>query len=32
MELTHTDSQRNDQGYDLQDMVLLATFRTVTTP
>jgi hypothetical protein len=32
MELTHTDAQRNDQGYDLQDMVLLATFRTVTTP
>jgi hypothetical protein len=32
MELTHTDAQNNDQGYDLQDMVLLATFRTVTTP
>jgi hypothetical protein len=32
MELTHTDSQRNDPGYDLQDMVLLATFRSVTTP
>lgn len=27
MELTHTDAQRNDQGYDLQDMVLLVTFR-----
>lgn len=26
MELTHTDSQRSDPGYDLQDMVLLATF------
>ncbi|WP_265594186.1 hypothetical protein [Haloferula sp. BvORR071] len=26
MELTHTDSQINDQGYDLQDMVLLVTF------
>jgi hypothetical protein len=32
MELTHTDSQRSDPGYDLQDMVLLATFRSVTTP
>jgi hypothetical protein len=31
MELTHTDAQINDQGYDLQDMVLLVTFRTVTT-
>ena len=28
MELTHYDSQRNDPGYDLQDMVLLCTFRT----
>ena len=28
MELTHTDSQINDQGYDLQDMVLLATFKS----
>ncbi len=28
MELTHHDSQRNDPGYDLQDMVLLCTFRT----
>ena len=27
MELTHTDAQKNDQGYDLQDMVLLVTFR-----
>jgi len=26
MELTHYDSQINDQGYDLQDMVLLVTF------
>ncbi len=26
MELTHTDSQQSDQGYDLQDMVLLVTF------
>lgn len=26
MELTHYDSQRSDPGYDLQDMVLLATF------
>jgi len=32
MELTHYDSQKNDQGYDLQDMVLLVTFRKVTTP
>jgi hypothetical protein len=32
MELTHYDSQNTDPGYDLQDMVLLATFRTVTTP
>jgi hypothetical protein len=30
MELTHTDSQKSDPGYDLQDMVLLCTFRTVT--
>lgn len=28
MELTHTDAQNTDQGYDLQDMVLLCTFRT----
>lgn len=27
MELTHTDSQSNQQGYDLQDMVLLVTFK-----
>ncbi|QJE97654.1 hypothetical protein [Luteolibacter luteus] len=27
MELTHTDAQITDQGYDLQDMVLLVTFR-----
>lgn len=27
MELTHTDSQVNNQGYDLQDMVLLVTFK-----
>ena len=26
MELTHDDSQKSNQGYDLQDMVLLATF------
>lgn len=26
MELTHSDSQQNDPGYDLQDMVLLVTF------
>ncbi|MCW1912404.1 hypothetical protein OJ996_02395 [Luteolibacter sp. GHJ8] len=26
MELTHHDSQMSDQGYDLQDMVLLVTF------
>lgn len=26
MELTHTDAQITDQGYDLQDMVLLVTF------
>lgn len=28
MELTHTDSQNNNQGYDLQDLVLLVTFKT----
>lgn len=28
MELTHHDSQMNDPGYDLQDMVLLATFKS----
>ncbi len=28
MELTHTASQKSDPGYDLQDMVLLVTFRT----
>lgn len=28
MELTHTDAQKNDLGYDLQDMVLLVTFKT----
>ena len=27
MELTHTDSQSNQLGYDLQDMVLLVTFK-----
>jgi hypothetical protein len=27
MELTHTDSQSSHQGYDLQDMVLLVTFK-----
>ena len=27
MELTHTDAQSSNQGYDLQDMVLLVTFR-----
>jgi len=27
MELTHKDSQSTQQGYDLQDMVLLVTFR-----
>ena len=26
MELTHSDSQQDDRGYDLQDMVLLVTF------
>ena len=29
MELTHYDSQNTNQGYDLQDMVLLCTFRTL---
>ncbi|WP_367873911.1 hypothetical protein [Luteolibacter sp. Populi] len=29
MELTHHDSQISDQGYDLQDMVLLVTFETL---
>lgn len=29
MELTHTDSQSYDQGYDLQDMVLLVSFKPV---
>jgi hypothetical protein len=28
MELTHTDAQNTNQGYDLQDMVLLATFKS----
>lgn len=28
MELTHSKSQKNDVGYDLQDLVLLVTFRT----
>lgn len=28
MELTHTDSQTNNQGYDLQDLVLLVTYKT----
>lgn len=28
MELTHYDSQNTNPGYDLQDMVLLCTFRT----
>lgn len=27
MELTHTDNQSNQPGYDLQDMVLLVTFK-----
>lgn len=27
MELTHSDSQQSDSGYDLQDMVLLVTFK-----
>jgi hypothetical protein len=28
MELTHTDSQMSNTGYDLQDMVLLVTFKS----
>lgn len=28
MELTHTDSQMSDPGYDLQDMVILVTFKS----
>jgi hypothetical protein len=28
MELTHTDSQTDQMGYDCQDMVLLVTFKT----
>lgn len=28
MELTHSDSQKSDPGYDLQDMVLLVTFKS----
>ncbi|MEK7952027.1 hypothetical protein [Luteolibacter soli] len=28
MELTHYDNQMSDPGYDLQDMVILCTFRT----
>lgn len=28
MELTHSDSQMSDPGYDLQDMVLLVTFKS----
>lgn len=28
MELTHQDSQMNDPGYDLQDMVILVTFKS----
>lgn len=28
MELTHYDSQKNNSGYDLQDMVLLVTFKS----
>lgn len=27
MELTHSSSQKSDPGYDLQDLVLLVTFR-----
>ncbi len=27
MELTHTSAQKSDKGYDLQDLILLATFR-----
>jgi hypothetical protein len=30
MELTHTNSQQSDPGYDLQDMVLLVTFKSKT--
>jgi hypothetical protein len=29
MELTHTDAQRHELGYDLQDMVLLISFRPI---
>jgi len=29
MELTHTDAQSNQLGYDCQDMVLLVTFKTL---
>jgi hypothetical protein len=29
MELTHTDAQNNQMGYDCQDMVLLVTFQTI---
>jgi hypothetical protein len=29
MELTHTDAQNNQMGYDCQDMVLLVTFQTL---
>lgn len=29
MELTHKDNQKNNSGYDLQDMVLLVTFEEV---
>jgi len=29
MELTHTDAQSTQTGYDLQDMVLLVTFKEV---
>mgnify|MGYP006908210651 CR=1 FL=1 len=29
MELTHTENQRNNLGYDLQDMVLLVTFESI---
>ena len=28
MELTHYDSQKSDPGYDLQDMVILVTFKS----
>jgi hypothetical protein len=27
MELTHSSGQKSESGYDLQDMVLLVTFR-----